>query len=383
MHPGALPEPKLITHPKQLAGLVDILHSQPILAVDTESNSLYAYREQVCLLQFSTTQIDYLVDPLILLDLSKLAPVFADPKIEKIFHAAEYDVICLKRDFGFEFANLFDTMVAARILGKRAVGLGSLLEAEFAINLDKRYQRANWGQRPLPPDLLAYARLDTHYLFELRDRLKSELEAKGLWSLAVEDFKRLCHVNGRNPEAGEEAEFSINGFKDLTPQQNAVLLELYKYRDRIARLQDKPLFKVIGNKTLHELAETCPNSLDDLGGIHGMSPRQVQRHGKFLLQAIHRGLQAEPVYPPKHHKPDERMLNRLDRLREWRKKTAQAMQVESDVVLPRDLMYAIAEGNPRRSEELSELMADVPWRLERFGEEMLALLNPKKESLHR
>jgi ribonuclease D len=378
MQPGALPDPKLITHPNQLAGLVGILIDQPSLAVDTESNSLYAYREQVCLLQFSTTQIDYLVDPLILLDLSSLAPVFADPKIEKIFHAAEYDVICLKRDFGFEFANLFDTMVAARILGRSAVGLGSLLEAEFAIRLDKRYQRANWGQRPLPPDLLAYARLDTHYLFELRDRLKGELEAKGLWPLAVEDFKRLCHVNGRTPEPGEEVEFSVNGFKDLTPQQNAVLLELYKYRDRIARLQDRPLFKVMGNKTLHEMAEVCPNSLDELGNISGMSPRQVQRHGKPLLQAIQRGLQAEPVYPQKHQRPDERILNRLDRLREWRKQTAQAMKVESDVVLPRDLMFAIAEGNPRQPEELAALLTEVPWRLERFGENILKVVNPKR-----
>src|SRR3989304_2551096 len=178
MQPGELPDPILITHPRQLEALAKTLASEAILAVDTESNSLHAYREQVCLVQFTTSQADYLVDPLVLLDLSPLAGLFSNPNIEKIFHAAEYDLVCLKRDFGFSFANLFDTMLAARILGRPGVGLGSLLESEFGVPLDKRFQRANWGQRPLPPSLLAYARLDTHYLIDLRHRLKAALEKK-------------------------------------------------------------------------------------------------------------------------------------------------------------------------------------------------------------
>jgi ribonuclease D len=142
------------------------------VAVDTESNSLFAYREQVCLVQFSTTQADFLVDPLALADLTPLAPLFADPKIEKVFHAAEYDLLCLKRDFGFSFANLFDTMLAGRILGRKEIGLGAMLEAFYGVQADKRHQRANWGQRPLPAPLLEYATLDTHYLIPLRDAWK-------------------------------------------------------------------------------------------------------------------------------------------------------------------------------------------------------------------
>ena len=151
------------------------LLSQAQVAVDTESNSLFAYREQVCLVQFSTAEKDYLLDSLALQDLRCLEPLFSSPAIEKVFHAAEYDLICLRRDFGFTFANLFDTMVAARILGRDGVGLGAMLEAEFGLHLDKRYQRANWGERPLKPALLAYARLDSHYLVALRQRLEPAL----------------------------------------------------------------------------------------------------------------------------------------------------------------------------------------------------------------
>ena len=125
-----LPEPTFVTQYDELQHLVEKLLKEPIIAVDTESNSLFAYQEQVCLIQFSTRKSDFLVDPLALQNLEILAPVFSEPGIEKVFHAAEYDLICLKRDFGFEFSNLFDTMVASRILGREAVGLGSILKAE-------------------------------------------------------------------------------------------------------------------------------------------------------------------------------------------------------------------------------------------------------------
>ena len=152
--------PELVTKPERFQRVVDALLNQPIVSVDTESNSLFAYREQVCLIQFSIPGHDYLVDPLALKNIRALGRVFANPHIEKIFHAAEYDLLTLQRDFGFEFRNLFDTMVAARILGRSRVGLGSLLEDEFGIHLQKKFQRANWGRRPLPPEMVRYASKD-------------------------------------------------------------------------------------------------------------------------------------------------------------------------------------------------------------------------------
>ncbi len=371
---GNLPAPVLITRPSALKQLADTLSGEPIVAVDTESNSLYVYREQVCLIQFSTPRLDYLVDPLALKDLSLLAPLFGNPAIEKVFHAAEYDLICLKRDFGFHFANLFDTMVAARILGREAFGLGSILEAEYGVHLDKRFQRADWGQRPLPSHLQAYARLDTHFLIQLRQRLYDELNAKHLWPLASEDFYRMSIVNGRSTEEKPTDCWRVSGAFDLPPQKAAVLLELCKYRDKIARTINRPVFKVINDETLMEIAQTTPQSLSELSHVPGMNKRQVDRHGMALVAAVRRGLQARPIQPPRQPRPDEQFLERLEILRHWRKSAAEKMGVMSDVVLPRDLMYALAESNPRCREDLEASLGDAPWRLEHFGDQILDVL---------
>lgn len=374
MKQANLPDPIFIARPVALERLANALIEEPIVAVDTESNSLYAYQEQVCLIQFSTPNQDFLVDPLALRDLSPLAKVFRSPKVEKVFHAAEYDLICLKRDFGFDFANLFDTMITARILGRDGVGLGALLEKEFGVHLEKRYQRANWGKRPIPAHLLAYAQLDTHYLIPLRHRLRSELLDHTLWQLADEDFKRIAAVDGRTTVNNRKSCWRINGVRDLDGQKAAVLKELCQYRDQVARKINRPLFKVIGDRTLLAIAYECPKSLEELRGIPGMSKRQIDRHGYDLLSAVQRGLRAEPIYPPHTPKPNEDFLSRLDALRTWRKRTAREMGVKSDIVLPRDLLYTIAEKDPHQEEELARLMKDNPWRLEQYGGQILYVL---------
>ena len=388
---GDMPDAEItqpITQPAALEKLARRLRSQPILGVDTESNSLFAYREQVCLIQFTAGDEDALVDPLALEDLSPLAGLFENPKIEKIFHAAEYDLICLKRDFGFSFANLFDTMVAARLLGRKEVGLGAILEAEFGVHADKRHQRADWGRRPLDEALLAYATLDTHYLIPLRERLKSELEEKGLTALAQEDFQRLCRINVPPPDEEAHAWWRIGGSHELTPQQAAVLQELSNYRMHIAQQVNRPLFKVFGDKTLAAIAINCPGTLRDLSFLPGMSPRQVQRHGRTLLQLVQRGLDADPLTAPHPPRPDERYLNRLEALRNWRKEKGRETGVDSDVVLPRDLLMELADQNPKSLEALGEVMSDFPWRLEKFGSEILQVLakcnnGGKKKPAHR
>ena len=374
-----MPEPEFsqpIIKPGGLKRLAQILSDQPVIAVDTESNSLFAYREQVCLIQFSIPEADYLVDPLALDDLSILGPIFAEPSIQKIFHAAEYDLLCLKRDFSFSFTNLFDTMVAARILGRKAVGLGALLEAEFGLQVDKRHQRANWGRRPLPDYLMDYARQDTHYLIALKDKLAPQLEETGLMPLAEEDFRRLCQVEN-NHDHGKTACWRVNGVHQLSPQQAAVLQELCKYRDEVARQKNRPLFKVISDHTLHAIASYSPNNMDELKGLPGMTQHQLNRHGKALLQAVERGLQAEPVHRPHNARPDERFLGRLDALKQWRKQKARQLGVESDIILPRDLLHRLALQNPQGEQTLAECLQDVPWRHKQYGEEILKVIRQR------
>src|SRR4030042_6202636 len=268
-----------ITKPGGLKRLANILADQPILAVDTESNSLFAYHEQVCLIQFSTPEADYLLDPLGFGDLALLAPIFADEHIQKTFHAAEYDLLCMKRDYGFVFNNLFDTMLAARIVGRQEVGLGSILASEFTIQADKRHQRANWGQRPLPRYLLDYARQDTHFLIPLQEILKRQLEGKDLLSLAREDFQRLCLVEA-NPDNGKIDCWRINGVHKLSPQQAAVLQDLCEYRDEVARQRNRPLFKVISDNTLQAIASSLPASQEELKNLPGMTTHQIARDGR-------------------------------------------------------------------------------------------------------
>jgi ribonuclease D len=166
-----LPAPIWIDSPDALFRMCNELLKEEKVAVDTESNSLHAYQERVCLIQFSNLHTDYLIDPLAITDLSPLAPIFSSPEIVKVFHAAEYDLICLKRDYHFQFQNIFDTMLAARILSYPAFGLGSILENKFGIVLDKRYQKADWAKRPMSAAMLSYARMDTHFLVNLMDMM--------------------------------------------------------------------------------------------------------------------------------------------------------------------------------------------------------------------
>jgi len=350
-----------------------------MLGVDTESNSLHAYRERLCLVQFSSAKEDALVDPLAVEDLAPLAAVFSDPGIEKIFHAAEYDLIVMQRDYGFPFANLFDTMMAARILGRKKVGLGNMLEEEFGIKLEKRFQRADWGQRPLSAAQLEYARMDTHYLIDLRNKLKAELEERGRWELAREDFERLPQITRGSAEPEEtDAVWRIKGTRDLNPRQAAILRQLALYREAKAAEADVPLFKIIGDSTLTDIAKAAPHSAEELELIAGMSAGQVARHGKELLGAVQRGENSPPLKRPKRPPYDEAYVERLEKLRVWRKAAAKEMDVESDVVLPRDIMQAVAKANPSKPAELESIFATVPWRLKTYGDQVLAALHPAK-----
>ncbi len=370
----SLKPPIWIADPSALKAMLADLRSQSLLAVDTESNSLYAYQEQVCLIQFSTPEYDYLLDPFALKDLSALGEIFASRKIEKIFHAAEYDIICLKRDYGFHFNKIFDTMHASRVLGRKVVGLAGILDAEFGIVIEKRYQRANWGERPLSAAMLAYARIDTHYLISLRNRLYAELTQKGLLELAMEDFVRLTQVSAAEGENDSLSCWRLVGHNSLPTERCGVLQALIEYRDTQARRANLPHFKVLTNQALIEIAQVCPATTAELAKITHLSARQRERHAHGLLQAVSQGLNSRPPARPANHRPDDAVLMRLEGLKEWRKDTARSLKVESDVVLPRDIAEQIAFANPRTQEELKGLMKSTPWRFRQYGAQILSML---------
>ena len=348
------------------------LASAAVVGVDTESNSLHAYREQVCLVQFSTASHDYLLDPLGNLDLTPLNKVFSTPGVEKVFHASEYDIICLRRDFGFEFHNIFDTMQAARILGREKLSLGDLVEAEFDVYLDKHNQKANWAVRPMTPAMQRYACLDTHFLIRLYFKLKEELEVKGLDELAAEDFERLSHSKAN--ENHKPLYTQVSGYQELDRRQLAVLNQLCLYRDHLAQKHNLPLFKVLSNTMLLEIARRCPRTEQELKRVEALPLRLFERHASGLMEAINQGMQAAPIDLPVRSKPDRRFLARLDGLKAWRKKKAEELEVLSDVVLPKDILEELAGKNPHDTQSLGEIMKSVPWRRERFGMEILKVI---------
>jgi len=369
------PPPAVITSPPQLETLLEALSCQSAIAVDTESNSLYAYQEQVCLIQFSTPDADYIVDPLADFDLSPLACLFADPSVQKVFHAAEYDVRCLKRDFCFRFANMFDTMWAARILGWPRVGLGDVLKENFDVRTNKRYQRYNWGKRPLEPEALAYACLDTHYLLPLRRIQTDALVQQGHWEEAREVFDQVAASKPASHTFDPDDFWRIKGTHDLTGREQAILRQLAIWRDREARRQNRPLFKVLNDHILVALAQTRPRTPKELISIDNLKQYHVRRYGKRILRAIKQGLQARPPHtPPPPPRHSEAEAARFQALRTWRKQVAAGRGVDPDVIISNGVLWELAEQNPRTVEDLSRIEGLGPWKRKAYGEAILRVL---------
>ena len=368
----------LVDNPDAFQKMLGAFKGISRLAVDTESNSLFAYDEQVCLIQFSTEKVDYLVDTLAGIDATGLKDVFADLKIEKIFHAAEYDILCLKRDYGFEFANLFDSMQAARVLGIEKLGLANLLADLFEIDHPKALQKADWAKRPLTPEMCAYARMDTHYLMRLRDTLAGQLAEKNLLDLAREDFNRLCQVK---PNYKSKVLYTqVSGYHKLDPRTLRILDELCRYRDDLARRMDRPHFKVMGNSVLLAVALAQPQTIQALKKVDDVSLKILERFGEELVAAVKRGLALEPIELEKRKYPAQEYVDRLQALQDWRKEAAGKMKVQSDIILPRDVLEQIAATRPRKLLDLKALMLGIPWRFSQFGGEILKVVAKGKPS---
>jgi len=309
-------------------------------------------------------------------DLSALAPIFSNPKIEKIFHAAEYDLVCLRRDFGFSFANLFDTMHAARVLGYPAVGLDRLLNDKFKIQTDKRHQKANWAARPLTKEQIHYARLDTHYLFDLRDVLEKELREKERLNFAKEDFIRACLLDEHKQKINGQSWERFSSRKDLSHRDLTILAQLCKWRDIEAEKLNRPVYKVVMDDTLVMISKNSPQHKVDLSAL-GLSEKQIHLWGDGVLSAVRRGVSAPLVERRQVEARNDAFLRRLEKLKVWRKKVGLEMGVESDVILPKPYLSAIAENPPKDMDELALIMKETPSRVATYGAQILKVLGAK------
>ncbi len=364
-----------IEHDKNLKQLIKKLRNESLLAIDTESNSLYAYQERVCLIQLSTRTHDYIIDPLRIADMSPLGELLVDPKIEKVFHAAEYDLMCLKRDYDFIVLNLFDTMVAARICGVKALGLNRLLAEYCGVEVDKSHQRDDWGQRPLSEEGLLYAQMDTHYLPVLRDKLTELLVQHGRTEEAMEMFAEASEVTPPEHVFDSEGYWRMAIPSGLNRRQSAILRELYILREDIAKERDCPPFKVFADKMLLVMAENSPRNINELERIRGLPVAIAQRYSHELLQAIERGKRTQlPPRPRRTSVVDPVVAERFTILRDWRRERAESRGVESDVILSKDALWGLAVKAPTTIDGLQGIPGIGPWRLATYGEELVTLM---------
>lgn len=358
------------------------------IGIDMESDSFYVYHDKICLLQLSTEEEDYVVDPLTVKDLSPLSGMFRDPSVEKIFHAGDYDIACLKRDYGFEVRNLFDTMAAARVLGSAKLGLAPLLEQHFGLHLSKKLQRANWGLRPLDDEHIEYARNDTHWLFGLRDLLDAQLIERNLTRHARDAFAGLEETAAAVRRFDYDAWWNLPGARDLDGRKRAFLKRLWVYRERQASSQDKAPFRIMPEDLLVRIAEALPLELDDLRKVRGMSPFLFRRFGRELVAEAEASGTDEPVDSaperPRHDRWDPETMRRYEALRAWRKEKAAVQAVDPVVILSTDDIRQLALAPRADAEKETWLKSLTEFKLEQYGTEIMGILDrPAPEATKR
>jgi len=357
------------------------LARQGAVAVDLEADSMFHFQEKVCLIQMAADEQILLIDPLQAGTLDPLASIFADRRICKVFHGADYDIRSLFRDFGFAVHNLFDTEIAARFLGIPGTGLESVLQDRFGKKLDKKYQRKDWSRRPLPEEMLTYAADDVRYLLPLARNLERELRSKGRLEWALEECERISRV--RPVVNNDQPLFlSFRGAGRLDSRSLAVLEALLQYRRQIAEKKDRPLFKVFGNKSILRLVQHKPLDLEHLEQTGALSRKQIQMYGEELLAQIGRALQipsAElPVYPRKKApEVPPAVPGRIRRLKKWRDGKAKELQIEPGVLLNKAAIAAIAMENPATADDLASLPELRKWQVRELGADLIRQLRGK------
>lgn len=367
----------VVTTYSQLIVVVDRLKGEPLLACDLEADSQHHYREKVCLLQISVPGANIVVDPLTCPDISPLAPFFADPSIRKIFHGADYDVRSLHRDFGIDISNLFDTMIACQFLGEAEFGLAAVLRKRFGVELDKRFQKADWSRRPIPPEMMDYAVKDTSLLIPLYLQLEKELRDKERFDWVMEECDILSSV--RMSERKDEPLFlRFKGAAKLPPASLGVLEKLLAFRDAEAERRDLPPFKILGTETIRELVDRKPSSTSELNGVTGISPRLAERYGQAILAAVTHGLATKdsnlPRYPLVHRsKRTSAQESRLKRLKIWRESKAGQLGIATGLLANNALLERLAEGGVQEHEGINPPLFKE-WQKKLFKDEIMSLL---------
>lgn len=356
------------------------------LALDTEGASFHRFIDRIYLLQLSTDTQHAVIDPLPIKSPGLLGAMIEDPKIEIVFHDADYDLRLLHQDYGWNVRTIFDTRVAAQLLGMKAFGLAALLEQYFEIKLDKKHQRADWSMRPLTADMLDYAAQDTMHLLGLRDILHDQLVKKGRLAWAKEEFERLEKVRWATDDSSNGF-LKVKGARDLTRRELAVFRELVQWRDTAALKLDRATFRVVSNEVLLDAAKSHPASKDALGQLKGMPRGILERNGQEILAAVARGLAVPDDDLPKFAKAarwdrDPDFDFKVGALKGVRDAAAARLELDPGVLCSRERIETVARLMPTAVEELTQIPEFRRWQIAELGDGFVAALGQwrKKES---
>ena len=373
-------EPLLYIDTQQAADdfLTDISGIKEI-AVDTEGASFHRFIDRIYLLQISTRERSAIIDPLPIGMPKGLGEILEHNGIEVVFHDADYDLRLLHQDYGWHVNHIFDTRIAAQLLGIKAFGLAALLEQFFEVKLDKKHQRADWSLRPLTQGMLDYAAQDTRYLLDLRDVLKAKLDKLGRSEWAREEFQRLEGTKWEEDD-GSGAFLRIKGARDLTRRELALLRELVPWRDSVAKELDRATFRVMGNEVLLEIARSAPRTARELSTMKGMPRGVLERGAAAILAAITRGLEVAEENLPKFPRAakwdrEEDFDDRVAKLKAVRDAAATRLSLDPGVLCSRERLESIARKRPEKVDDLSDVPGLRKWQVAEMGDEFVKALS--------
>jgi ribonuclease D len=369
-----------ITTPAALSELIAAVRREPRVAVDTEAASFHRYRDRIYLLQLTTARETAVIDPLAIADLALLGTVLSDPKIEKVFHDADYDLRVLDRDYGFRATHLFDTRIAAQLAGETAIGLAALLEKYQGVKLAKEHQKADWSQRPLPPPMLDYAAADTQHLLALRDALEQRLQTLGRMAWASEEFAHLEGLRWTGVSGGDsEGYLRVKGAKGLMPRSLAAFRELHRWRETVAEREDKAPFRVIGNEFLIAVSKALPATPAALASIRELPSSLARRHGDALLDGVARARALSEAELPRLERiprppKDPGFDARVDQLKAARNRIATELGLDPGVLCGGKTLEAVARARPTDRAGLAQVGELRRWQIDVLGDALLAVL---------
>lgn len=354
------------------------------VALDTEGASFHRFVDRIYLLQLSTDDQHAIIDPLAVASPAALGQLVEDPKVEIVFHDADYDLRLLHQDYGWQIRNVFDTRIAAQLLGLKAFGLAALLERAYGLKLDKKHQRADWSMRPLTADMLDYAAQDTMHLLGLRDQLHDELSKKERLAWAKEEFERLESIRWPASDAAD-AYLKVKGARDLTRRELAIFRELVQWRDAAALKLDRATFRVVSNEVLFDAVKVLPTEKKALGALKGMPRGILERSGEEMLAAIARGIAVPEDELPRFARAarfdrDPTFDQKVGALKSVRDAAAERVELDPGVLCSRDRMELVARLLPAEPSAILQIPEFRRWQVEVLGEGFVKALTPWRKS---